>query len=61
MVKTDRDLLAEWAGEELAGSSAGTAAEREAHAARNRFYLEMLRVPFSAVTTPQGTAAPPMR
>ena len=42
-MKSDRDLLAEWAGEELVASAQAAADARAAHRARNRFYLEILR------------------
>lgn len=60
-MKNDRDLVAQWAGEELAASSCGTAAARAAHAARNRFYLDMLRGEMPTTPPPQGTAKPFVR
>lgn len=57
----DRDLLAQWAGEELTASTRGTPAARAAHGARNRFYLEMLRCALGTGPASQGTAWPAMR
>jgi len=41
-LNTDRDLLAQWVGEEAAAGH-GASAARAVHAARQRFYLDMLR------------------
>ena len=43
VAKTDRDVLAEWLGEELAASTRNGADARAVHQARSAFYLDMLR------------------
>ena len=42
-VADNRDLLAQWAGEELTALARAPAAVRAQHAARGRFHLDMLR------------------
>jgi hypothetical protein len=52
VLNTDRDLLAQWVGEETTAAK-GAVASRGMHAARQRFYLDILRrLPDSAASHP---------
>jgi len=63
-VADSRDLLAQWAGEELTALARAPAAVRAQHAARGRFYLDILRgglpsgqLPVGAFGERRGTPA----
>ena len=53
-VTDNRDLLAQWAGEELTALAQAPAAVRAQHAARGRFYLDMLRGDLPSEQLPIG-------
>jgi hypothetical protein len=55
-MKSERDLIAEWAGEELFSAIRAPEEARAAHMARSEFYLALLRTGLDAAAW-QGTAS----
>jgi hypothetical protein len=60
-MKSERDLIAEWAGEELYSAVRAPQEARSIHMARSEFYLAILRGGLDGAAWANTAATPPER